>query len=199
MNKILYIGLLATSLFFMTSCEKDNEVTEAETSTEQTQLTLRVNDKDVLSTDVKGLYCHDTLTLDHDKILIAGVSNTGYYFSEFAELESFSLELNQFIFAYFLLEIDGEIKTDEFFISYVDLEDGQGPIYIGAGFELSDQESNFKLKDLGENKLSGTFEGPIYNIGNIDFDTSVSEILESQTEIGHYQLSFETEDIEECE
>jgi len=197
MNKIIYIGLLATLLCFMTSCEKDNEATEAETSIEQTQLTLRVNNKNVLNTDIKGIFCLDTI--DNSNFLVAGVSNTGYYFSEFAEFDNFSLELNQFIFAYATFEIDGEIKTDEFFISYVDLEDGQGPIYIGAGFELSDQETNFKLKDLGENKLSGTFEGTIYKIGDIDFDTTVSNILENQTEIGHYQLSFETEDIEDCE
>jgi len=195
MNKLLYTGLLAIILCFMTSCEENIDVIETETTTEETQLTLRVNDKEVLSSSVKGLYC----VIDSTDAVFSeevGVTNTGFYISELDQLDENEMHLNDFVLHYVKFEAENQIFYFEYFISLIDLGDGQGPIHVLSEFQLLNTETAFNFSELGENRIAGNFEGIIFKVD--DINAEFLELIDNLEEIGTYELTFETEDIEGC-
>jgi len=196
MKNQTYLILAIMLLLGLSSCQRNEEFIETETTTEKVDMSLRINNRSVLTSDSFAAYCEETT--DGSENTTIQFTNTGLRISELEQLDELDLNLGEFLIFYMESDIDIVPEPIELHIlvAFLDLNDGNGPTYVVT--DIMDQSTSIlEFSDASEALVAGTFSGTVYFVDDIndpDFDFDVSNIKES----AEFEVTFSSDEIEVC-
>jgi len=169
MNILKSITALAIFIIATTSCTKNIDVIETNTTIEETGLNIEIDERSVISGNAVAFYCdQDTVNFNIKTVVVTNAEVfedfQGNFLSDDFNIDLYRDDLREGDFMFLNLSYFDELTQ----MPSLDLSVFLANVDIGDGLQLYSSDVNIdeidvEISSLNEEVISGTFAGELFN------------------------------------